>query len=97
MIERHLPSSLLGIHQDKLFCSAPQIIAIPETSILREPMRRDLGFVHSLDARTKPAKSAAALLLISGGRFIRGDAFGRREPGQRSFVRPKFVNSLRAN
>src|SRR5438552_2901611 len=97
MIERHLPSSLLGVHQNKFFCSAPQIIAIPETTILREPMRRDLRLVHSFDAPTKAAKSAAALLLVYGGRFIRGDAFGWRWAEQCGFAPRQFFNLLRAN
>src|SRR5262249_33657740 len=73
MIERRLPCAALGVNQDELLGVAFQIIAIPETHIIVEPMRDDLGLVDFADS----APGGLSALVRFPSFFWRRSTFGR--------------------
>src|SRR2546423_5891757 len=71
MVESRPANAFFSIDKDELLCAITEVVAIPKTSVVLKPMRRDLGFVNAALWSAKTAPAAAAL-------FDRIDAIGCR-------------------
>src|SRR5205814_581412 len=63
MVERSFSAAALRIDDDKLFRAPAKVVAVPETRVLVEPVRRDLGLVDAARSASLPLALVSSLSL----------------------------------